>query len=278
MNALLGSWQYTYSLQIGEINTEKQTSFHTSHRQSHHLGLSADSVWHSDFRKRTASPWRPACWLAPFHQVFSLWWAWWGERCGKLLLCSTDPALRLRNCMSAYRNKRNFIWLGETWVSPLGKAWIKAWQVPNNGNANMNSPTFPVMGSNTSYKVFYNFIQEQLWQGLWITPEECLFKVRQIHKMSYLALCVAIKCNYFLCNLFCLSASSYPLQADQLRERERLIDWDWFGWQRPLFLISSLFILTTPLVGKCSVSPAPRLMIGLVLFWVYGYKEKGLRN
>lgn len=57
----------------------------------------------------------------------------------------------------------------------------------------MNSTTLPVMGPKTNVKIVYNFVQGQIWQDLWIIPEESLLKIRQIYKMSLLALHVAIK-------------------------------------------------------------------------------------
>lgn len=137
-----------------------------------------------DFRKRTASAWESMCWFCPISPMYSTCGSGGEKRYGKFMLCSSDSAIQIRNCTSAYWSKRDFMWLSETWVSLLSKAWIKAWHVPHCGNQNMNSTTLPVMGPKTNVKIVYNFVQGQIWKDLWIIPEESLLKIRQIYKMS----------------------------------------------------------------------------------------------
>ena len=119
------------------------------------------------------------------HRVCSIW-GWWWDKCANFMLCSSHSTIQIRDCMSAYWNKRNFTWLSGTWVCLLNKAWIKIWQALNYGNQNMDSTPSPVIGSQTNDKVVHNFVQEQTGQGLWITAEEGLFKMWQTYKMSQL--------------------------------------------------------------------------------------------
>ena len=124
----------------------------------------------------------------------------WRDKCAKFTLCSSHSAIQIRDCISAYWNKRNFMWLSGTWVCLLNKAWIKIWQAPNYGNQNMDSTPSPVIGSQTSDKVVHNSAQEQTGQGLWITTEEGLFKMWQTYKN----VTANKNWNYFLHNSFCL--------------------------------------------------------------------------
>ena len=50
----------------------------------------------------------------------------------------------------------------------------------------MDSTPSPVISSQTNDKVVHSFVQEQTGQGLWIIPEEGLFKMWQTYKMSQL--------------------------------------------------------------------------------------------
>ena len=119
------------------------------------------------------------------HTACAWHWGWWRDKCSKFTLCSSHSIIQIRDCISAYWNKRNFMWLSGTWVCLLNKARIKIWQAPNYGNQNMDSAPSPVIGSQTNDKVVHNFVQEQTGQGLWITTEEGLFKMWHI-KMSQL--------------------------------------------------------------------------------------------
>lgn len=66
---------------------------------------------------------------------------------------------------------------------PTEQSLDKGWQVLHCGNQDMNSTTLPLIGPQTNVKIVYDVVQEQIWQGLWIMPQECLFKIRQIYKM-----------------------------------------------------------------------------------------------
>ena len=112
-------------------------------------------------------------------------WGWW-DKYTKFMLHSSHSTIQIRDCISAYWDKRNFTWLSGTWVCLLNKAWIKIWQAPTYGNQNMDSTPSPVISSQTNDKVVHSFVQEQTGQGLWIIPEEGLFKMWQTYKMSQL--------------------------------------------------------------------------------------------
>lgn len=175
---------HTFCKQEKEKQKNKK-SLHTSHRQSHGSGSSVHSDhWHMWLQKKDSLSLSVNVLILPHFTLYSTCGSSGEKTYGKFMLCSSDSAIQIRNCTSAYWSKRDFMWLSETWVSLLSKAWIKARHVPHCGNQNMNSTILPVMGPKTHVKIVYNFVQGQIWQDLWIIPEESLLKIRQIYKMS----------------------------------------------------------------------------------------------